>query len=148
MFYFYWTIIVSSQVLMHSHPTRRPASAPGGVRVGLTEEQLPYWRPLDEAVTVTFSGVSAEAGPRTLRWRGSHWDVVGTTLHWGTWHALPVEPVRQDLPPTSRRLSTDFWRFAAQTSRVSPIFFFEIRGNGNQWRLVRLGAVFDLPSSP
>ncbi len=104
------------------------------------------WRPLDEPVAVTFGAATSGPQPLALRWRGSLWRVVGESLHWSTWRALPVEPRHPEDHPPSRGLRADFWRFQAQSNPVSPILHFEVRRAGSGWRLVRLGATFDLPA--
>jgi len=104
------------------------------------------WRPVDEAVGLLFQDVDGVPQPCRLRWRGSLWHVVGTRRHWSTWRALPgtssgLEDVRPVHP-----WRADFWRFQAQTGPVSPVLHFEVRRAGQDWRLVRLGAGFDLPA--
>lgn len=103
------------------------------------------WRPFDEAVTVTFETDPCGRRPLALHWRGSLWRVVGESLHWSTWRALPVAPSRPDHHPPPLGLRTDFWRFHAQSDPVSPLLHFEVRRAGAGWRLVRLGATFALP---
>ncbi len=103
------------------------------------------WRPFDEPVTVTF-GTGTSGPPLALRWRGSLWRVVGESLHWSTWRALPVEPRHPEDHAPTRGLRADFWRFRAQSNPVSPVLHFEVRRAGSGWRLVRLGATFDLPT--
>lgn len=129
---------------MHS-PTSSPSEA--GSRAGHRQDvSTPSsWRILDEHVTLTLLATGGTVRPHTLRWRGSTWSVVGTAHHWSTWHALAVEQGDQDVPPTSRALRVEFWRFSAQTNPVAPVFHFEIRGREDHWRLARLGVVFDLP---
>ena len=50
-----------------------------------------------------------------------------------------------DDEPVTRGYRADFWRFQAQCNPVSPVLHFEVRRAGNEWRLVRLGATFELP---
>jgi hypothetical protein len=104
------------------------------------------WRPLDEPVAVTFGAATRGPQPLALRWRGSLWRVVGESMHWSTWRALPVEPRHPEDHPPNRGFRADFWRFQAQSNPVSPILHFEVRRAGSGWRLVRLGATFDLPA--
>lgn len=103
------------------------------------------WRTVDDAVMLTFADDAPAAAPHIIRWRGSSWRVVGSARYWSTWHSLAVEPAGDPFP-TCRGLRTSFWRFAAQTGPVGPVLHFEVRGAGDTWRLVRLGAAFDLPA--
>jgi hypothetical protein len=103
------------------------------------------WRSFDEPVTVTFDAAAHGPRPLALRWRGSLWRVVGESLHWSTWRALPVAPRHPDDHPPTRAFTADFWRFRAQSTPVSPVLHFEVRRAGSGWRLVRLGTTFDLP---
>ncbi|MHA7190806.1 hypothetical protein ACX80N_11000 [Arthrobacter sp. MDT2-16] len=103
------------------------------------------WRPFDEAVVVTFDDSRGIRRPLALRWRGSLWRVIGDSRHWSTWRALPVAPRFPDDEPVTRGYRADFWRFQAQCNPVSPVLHFEVRRAGNEWRLVRLGATFELP---
>lgn len=103
------------------------------------------WRPVDEAVGLAFEDADGVPQPCRLRWRGSLWQVVGPPRHWSTWRALPsTRTDAQDVRPV-HPWRADFWRFRAQTGPVSPILHFEVRRTGTDWRLVRLGATFDLP---
>lgn len=110
------------------------------------------WRPCDEAVSVIFDACGNDGdGPRPLhlRWRGSSWRVVGPSRHWSTWRVLPVTlpsaaAATAGSAPT-RRWRTEFWRFRGQIDPASPILHFEVRRSDTQWRLVRLGASFELP---
>ena len=106
------------------------------------------WRPVDEAVGLTFEDVDGRPQPCRLRWRGSLWQVVGPRRHWSTWRALPsTRADSEDVRPV-HPWRADFWRFQAQTGPVSPVLHFEVRRAGTDWRLVRLGATFDLPGRP
>lgn len=106
------------------------------------------WRPVDEAIGLSFEDVDGVPRPSRLCWRGSQWQVVGPCRHWSTWRALPSTPAdREDVRPV-HPWRADFWRFQAQTGPVSPILHFEVRRVGKDWRLVRLGATFDLPDRP
>ncbi|WP_434994651.1 hypothetical protein [Arthrobacter sp. Ld5] len=113
--------------------TRAPIEAPGA------------WRPVDEAVALSFEDVDGSPLPFRLRWRGSLWHVVGPRRHWSTWRALPSTPDDPEEVRPVHPWRADFWRFQAQTGPASPILHFEVRRTGDDWRLVRLGATFDLP---
>lgn len=111
-----------------------------------TPHAMDRWRPLDESVVLSFRSSGSESLPACLHWRGSLWRVVGHARHWSTWRALPVATAHADGAPATLRLEADFWRFRAQADPLSPVFHFEVRRAGHQWRLVRLSATFDLPA--
>ena len=126
---------------MRSLPTSNETAPTDGVQWS----EPAVWRTVDDHVELFFGDGASTAGPERLRWRGVLWHVVGTARSWSTWHSLAVDPAG-DPPPTCRGLRTRFWRFAAQTAPVGPVLHFEVRGSGDSWRLVRLGAAFDLPA--
>ncbi|PPB50216.1 hypothetical protein C4K88_06035 [Arthrobacter pityocampae] len=114
----------------------------------IPSDPVEAWRPVDESVGLTFEDVTGVPQPCRLRWRGSLWHVLGPSRHWSTWRALPSTPTGMEDVRPIHPWRTDFWRFRAQTGPVSPILHFEVRRAGTDWRLVRLGATFDLPPAP
>jgi hypothetical protein len=130
---------------MHPLPTSSESAPSTRPAHGAHRLEPAVWRAVDDDVDLTFEDTS-DAAPQTLRWRGSSYRVMGTARHWSTWHSLAVESA-EGTPPTCLGLRTSFWRFMAQTGPVGPVLHFEVRGTGNTWRLVRLGADLGLPAS-